>query len=222
MPNSSEYFDELEPRSADEREAVILDLLPNQVSNAKQNAPYFSNLLNNISAEAIISRGALAQIPVTRKSDLIELQKKNPPLGDLTTCKPGQLKRIFQSPGPIYEPEGFGKDWWRTARALYAAGFREGDTLHNAFAYHLTPAGFMLETGAAELGCAVFPAGVGNTELQVRSMADIRPTGYTGTPSFLKILHLKMVLNGMFSSRLSEQFCGLATPLPAGSTVSDW
>ena len=188
MANSSQYFDELETRSADEREASFLDRLPNQVSNAKCNAPYFKKLLANISAEEVISRQALAEIPVTRKSDLIELQKHSPPLGGLITCAPGKLKRIFQSPGPIYEPEGFGRDWWRTARALYAAGFRKNDTIHNTFAYHFTPAGFMLETGAAELGCAVFPAGTGNTELQVQSIADICPNGYTGTPSFLKIL----------------------------------
>ena len=165
-----------------------MEALPSQVANAKSGAPYFSELLNEFIAEEINTFEALSQLPVTRKSDLIELQKENPPFGGLTTRAPGELKRIFQSPGPIYEPEGFGKNWWGTARALHAAGFREGDILHNTFAYHFTPAGFMLETGAAQLGCAVFPAGVGNTELQVRAMADIRPSGYAGTPSFLKIL----------------------------------
>ena len=188
MTNSSEYYDELETRSADERQATLVDSLPSQVANAKSSAPYFSELLNEFIAQEINTIEALSRLPVTRKSDLIELQKNNPPFGGLTTRPPGQLKRIFQSPGPIYEPEGFGKDWWGTARALHAAGFREGDILHNTFSYHFTPAGFMLETGAAQLGCAVFPAGVGNTELQVRAMADMRPNGYAGTPSFLRIL----------------------------------
>jgi phenylacetate-CoA ligase len=178
----------LETRSADEREADLMARLPGQIANAKQNAPHFTERLAAIDPQAVTTRDALAAVPVTRKSDLIELQKKNPPLGGLTTRPTGKLKRLFQSPGPIYEPEGYGQDWWGTARALYAAGFRAGDLVHNTFSYHFTPAGFMLETGAAEIGCAVFPAGVGNTELQVRAMADMRPTGYTGTPSFLKIL----------------------------------
>ena len=184
----SEFFDELETRSADAREAALMAALANQVSNAKDNAPYFADLFKDVDPAAVTSREALAQLPVTRKSDLIELQKNNPPFGGLTTRGAGQLKRIFQSPGPIYEPEGYGDDWWGTARALYAAGFREGDVVHNTFSYHFTPAGFIFETGAAGLGCAVFPAGVGNTELQVRAMADMRPNGYAGTPSFLKIL----------------------------------
>jgi len=119
---------------------------------------------------------------------LVELQKKDPPLGGLTAVRPNRLARIFQSPGPTYDAEGHGRDWWRLARALYAAGFRAGDILHNTFSYHFTPAGVMLEEGAHALGCAVFPAGVGNTELQVRAIADVKPTGYTGTPSFLKII----------------------------------
>jgi phenylacetate-CoA ligase len=188
LGQTDEFYDALETRSADEREADLMARLAGQIANAKQNAPYFTERLANIDAKAVTTREALARVPVTRKSDLIELQKKNPPLGGLTTQPTGKLKRLFQSPGPIYEPEGYGQDWWGTARALYAAGFRAGDLVHNTFSYHFTPAGFMLETGAAEIGCAVFPAGVGNTELQVRAMADMCPTGYTGTPSFLKIL----------------------------------
>lgn len=208
MSGAPEFYDELETRSADAREAALMARLPGQVANAKSNAPYFKERLAAIDPEAIRSRDALAQIPVTRKSDLIELQKHNPPLGGLTTEPTGRLKRIFQSPGPIYEPEGFGNDWWGTARALFAAGFRAGDIVHNTFSYHFTPAGFMLETGAAELGCAVFPAGVGNTELQVRAMADLHPTGYTGTPSFLKILLERAEEMGLDISSLAKSLVG--------------
>tara|TARA_E500000331_G_scaffold263658_1_gene254677 strand:- start:1979 stop:3241 length:1263 start_codon:yes stop_codon:yes gene_type:complete len=188
LSEPSHYYDELEIRSADQRETDLVTALPRQLKNAKLNAPYFSKIFKHIDAEQITSREALAGLPVTRKSDLIELQKANPPFAGLTSLKSGQLKRIYQSPGPIYEPEGFGVDWWGTARALYAGGFRRGDIVHNTFSYHFTPAGFMLETGAAKIGCAVFPAGVGNSELQVRAMTDMRPTAFTGTPSFLKIL----------------------------------
>ena len=213
--SSSEFYDDLETRSADAREAALLDALPGQVANAKLGAPYFSKLLEDIAPEEINSREALTQVPVTRKSDLIELQKQTPPLGGLTTRPSGKLKRIFQSPGPIYEPEGFGEDWWGTARALHAAGFREGDILHNTFSYHFTPAGFMLETGAAQIGCAVFPAGVGNTELQVRAMADMRPTGYTGTPSFLKILLERAEEMNLDISSLSKSLVGGEALFPA-------
>ena len=222
MAKLGEYFDDLEIRSIDEREAALLSKLPSQISNAKCNAPFFSKLLNEISAEDVISREALAEIPVTRKSDLIELQKNNPPFGGLTSRAPGQLKRIFQSPGPIWEPEGFGTNWWRTARALFAAGFRSGDILHNAFAYHLTPAGFMLETGAAELGCAVFPAGTGNTELQVQSILDMSPSGYTGTPSFLKILLERATDMGLKITSLKKSLVGgEALPPSLRSNIED-
>ncbi len=162
--------------------------LAGQIANAKQNSVYFGELLGDISADAVTDRAALAQIPVTRKSDLQALQKSHPPFGGLIARQPGTLKRIFQSPGPIYEPEGFGEDWWRMARALYAAGIRQGDIVHNAFAYHLTPAGSMVETGAAKIGCAVVPAGVGNTEQQLAAITAIGANAYAGTPSFLKII----------------------------------
>jgi len=208
MAEDERYYDDLETRSADERNAKLFDALAGQITNAKFNSAYFGDLLKDISPDDITDRAALATIPVTRKSDLIDLQKKNPPFGGLTTCEPGKLKRIFQSPGPIYDAEGFGDDWWGTARALYAAGFRKGDIVQNTFAYHLTPAGVMLETGAAEIGCAVIPAGVGNTELQVRVMADLRPTSYAGTPSFLKILLDKAADMGEDVSSLKKSCVG--------------
>ncbi|NQW01742.1 MAG: AMP-binding protein [Rhodospirillales bacterium] len=211
---SSPYYDEQETRSPDARESAHMQALDQQISNAKANAPYFSRLLRDIDPATITDRAGLARLPVTRKSDLIAQQKTAMPFGGLTACTPGQLKRIFQSPGPIYDAEGFGDDWWRTARALYAAGIRRGDILHNCFSYHLTPAGVMTETGAAKLGCAVVPAGVGNTELQVRAIADIRSTGYLGTPSFLKIILEKAEEMGEDVSSLRKGVVGGEAFLP--------
>ena len=185
MPN---YFDVLETRSADERESALATRLPQQIAHAKANAAYFSESLKNFDAAAITSTAALAALPVVRKSDLIELQKQQRPFGGLAAARWGKLGRVFSSPGPIYEPEGRGADYWRTARALFAAGFRAGDLVHNSFSYHMTPGAWILEAGAHALGCTVFPAGVGQTEQQVAAMADLAPNGYVGTPSFLRIL----------------------------------
>jgi phenylacetate-CoA ligase len=123
-----------------------------------------------------------------RKSEISALQKAHPPFGGLNVTAPGKARRLLMSPGPIFEPEGQGADWWGAARALYAAGFRVGDVVHNSFAYHLTPGGFILESGAHAIGCAVIPGGVGNTEQQLEAIAHYRPAGYVGTPDFLKIL----------------------------------
>jgi phenylacetate-CoA ligase len=125
---------------------------------------------------------------VTRKSDLGSLQKLSPPLGGLNATPLEKLGKLFVSPGPIYDPEGRGRDWWRTARGMFAGGFRAGDRILNTFAYHFTPAGSMMEAGALALGCAVVPAGVGNTENQVAAIRDLGLNGYTGTPSFLKLI----------------------------------
>jgi len=208
MAKNDAHFDHLETRSVDQRETDLFAALSQQVTHAKTNSPYFADVFKDIDTNSINNRDALAKLPVTRKSDLIELQKKAYPFGGLTAVEPGKLKRIFQSPGPIYDPEGYAGNWWRTARALFAAGFRQGDIVHNTFAYHLTPAGSMMETGAAEIGCAVVPAGVGNTELQVRIMADIRPTAYAGTPSFLKILLAKAREMGEDVSSLNKSIVG--------------
>src|SRR5262249_18285714 len=133
-------------------------------------------------------RAALAAVPVTRKSDLAELQKASRPFGGFAATRWGEARRAFASPGAIYEPEGRDPDYWRLARALFAVGFRRGDLIHNCFAYHFAPAGAMLETGAHALGCTVFPGGTGQTEQQVQAMADLAPDGYVGTPSFLRII----------------------------------
>jgi phenylacetate-CoA ligase len=184
----SKHFDALETRSADERKSALAIRLPQQIAHAKANTAYFTESLKHVDAASITSTAALAALPVVRKSDLIELQKTRRPFGGLAASGWGKLGRVFSSPGPIYEPEGRNADYWRTARALYAAGFRAGDLVHNSFSYHMTPGGWIMEAGLQALGCTVFPAGVGQTEQQVAAMADLQPNGYAGTPSFLRIL----------------------------------
>lgn len=184
----SDHFDTLETRDPEQRERALLDELPRRVAYAKAHAPAFARLLADVDPAAVTSRAALARLPVTRKSELAELQKAARPFGGFAAARWGDAIRVFASPGSIYEPEGGGADYWRLARALFAAGFRKGDLVHNCFSYHATPAGSMLETGAHALGCAVFPGGTGQTELQIQAMVDLAPDGYVGTPSFLKII----------------------------------
>ena len=184
----AEHFDLLETRDPEVRERELLAQLPRQIAHAKANAPAFARILGAVDAASITSRAALAQVPVTRKSSLGELQKDNRPFGGLAVARWGEAARVFASPGSIYEPEGRRADYWRLARPLHAAGFRRGDLVHNCFSYHFTPAGSMLETGAHALGCTVFPAGTGQTEQQVQAMAELKPAGYVGTPSFLRII----------------------------------
>lgn len=188
MTTGNPYYDALETRDPEQRERELLAALPARIAHAMTGAPYFAELLAGVDAAAVTSRAALAALPVTRKSDLITRQKAAPPFGGMTAGSMGAIARVFQSPGPIYEPQGRGDDFFRIARALYAAGFREGDLVHNTFAYHLTPGGFMMDSGARALGCPVIPAGPGNTEQQLDVIADLSPVAYSGTPSFLKIL----------------------------------
>jgi len=185
---ASAHFDALETRDPELRERALLAVLPGLVAHAQARAPAFVRLLDGVDAAAVTSREALARLPVTRKSDLAQLQKDARPFGGFAAASWGALAHVYASPGPIYEPDGRGADWWRLARALYAAGFRRGDLVHNTFSYHMTPAGFMLESGAHALGCTVFPGGTGQSEQQVQAMADLQPSGYVGTPSFLRIL----------------------------------
>lgn len=184
----SPFFDDLETRDPATRERDQFAKLPAFIAMAREKAPGWASFLADVDPERVTSREALAGLPVLRKSDLAAFQKQSPPFGGFTTVAPGQFGRMFMSPGPIYDPEGKGKDWWRIARALHAAGVRAGDIIHNSFAYHLTPAGHMFESGVHALGCAVIPAGIGNTEMQVQAIAALRPTAYAGTPDFLKVL----------------------------------
>jgi phenylacetate-CoA ligase len=186
------------------RERDLFSRLPAQVAHAKASSPYFASLFAGVDPAAITNRAALATLPLTRKSQLAELQRARLPFGGLAGVAPGRLARIFMSPGPIYDPEGRGSDYWRTARALHAAGFRAGDVVLNCYAYHLSPAGSMFETGLHRLGCAVIPGGTGNTEQQARAIGDLRPAGYVGTPSFVKILLEKCDELGIDSSSIGR------------------
>jgi phenylacetate-CoA ligase len=182
-----EHYDALETRNPAEREAELLSRLP-EVLRKAMGAPAYAERLKDIDPAGITSRPALARLPVLRKSELPALHKASPPFGGLVTGPPGSFGRLFTSPGPIFEPEATHADPWRGARALFAAGFRPGDVVLNTFSYHLTPGGFIFDASARALGCAVIPAGPGNTEAQFELIEAYRPTGYSGTPDFLKIL----------------------------------
>ncbi|HEX5319186.1 MAG TPA: AMP-binding protein [Stellaceae bacterium] len=184
----SAFYDALETRGAEAREVALMAALPKLIGAARESAPAYRRLLAAVDPAAIASRAALARLPVTRKSALIELQRQNPPLGGFNAVPVAALGRLYASPGPIYELEARRPDFFRMARAMFAAGFRQGDLVHNAFSYHLTPAGAMAEGAAASLGCPVIPAGTGQTEQQVATIAHLRPSAYVGTPSFLKII----------------------------------
>lgn len=205
---SADFYDDLEIRDPAARDVALFDALKSHLATVKAAAPYYQSLFKDIDPADITDHAALASLPVTRKSALVDIQSAGNPMGGMTTLPPGQLLRIFQSPGPTYDAEGFGVDWWNTARALYASGMRKGDIVHNTFAYHFTPAGVMMEAGAQAIGCAVFPAGVGNTELQVQAIHDIRPTAYTGTPSFLRIILEKANAMGKDVSSLKNACVG--------------
>ena len=187
---TDEYFDRLEIRSPKEREFEQLQWLGRQIEHARKTAPAYAELLAGIEGP-IDSREKLAKLPLTRKSELREKQQQRLPFGGLTGIDSPELTHVFVSPGPIYEPCTARGDFWSFGRALFAAGFRRGELLQNCFSYHFTPAGAMVESGAQALGCAVIPAGTGNTDLQVATIDHLRPVGYVGTPSFLKIILAK-------------------------------
>ena len=191
------FFDALETRDPAVREAALMAALPEQVAHAQAHAPAFAEILQGVDAHAITSRDALARLPVTRKHELLARQQAareagasaGDVFGGFSALRFGaQMPQVFASPGTIYEPGGTRRDYWRMARAMFAAGFRGGELIHNSFSYHFVPAGSMMETGAHALGCTVFPGGTGQTEQQVQAMAELRPAGYIGTPSFLKII----------------------------------
>lgn len=183
----ADFYDTLEARDPAIREKELLAGLPALITRAQQ-APGWQQILKGVNAADISSRLALAQLPVTRKSTLKDLQQASLPFGGLTVTPVSKLSRIFMSPGPIFDPEGRGDDWWRYARPMHALGVRNGDLIQNCFAYHFTPAGLMVEGGAAKLGCPVIPAGIGQTEMQVQAMSLLKPKAYVGTPSFLKLI----------------------------------
>lgn len=184
----SKYYDQLETRAPADRQAALLEALRKQIAHARDNAPAYNELLANFDPATVDTFEAIASLPITRKSDLIQKQNAQPPFGGLSAINGTELLYVFASPGPIYEPGTRRDDYWRMARAAYAAGFRKGDLVHSAFSYHLTPAGSMADTAAHAIGCAVIPAGVGQTDLQIQTIAELKPNAYIGTPSFLKII----------------------------------
>ena len=222
---SGEYFDALETRAPAAREAALMDALPRLIAHAQQHSRALAHILAGVNAQTVTTREALARLPVTRKSELLERQRATRAAGQdafggfATTAYGARMQRVFASPGPIYEPEGVAPDYWRTGRALYAAGFRAGDLAHNAFSYHMTPGAFIMESGARAVGCTVFPAGTGQTEQQLQAIAELRPHGYTGTPSFLRILLEKAAeAHSDVSSLTKAMVSGEACP----PSLRDW
>ena len=185
---TSSHFDQLETRDPAAREASQFGLLPDVIRMAMATAPGWAEQLKGVDAGAVTSREALAKLPILRKGTLKERQTARPPLGGFSTSDAKAMKRLFVSPGPIFEPEGQADDWWRMARGFFAAGIRPGDIVHNTFAYHLTPGGWIVDSGARALGCAVIAAGPGNTEQQLDVIEALKPTVYAGVPDHLKIL----------------------------------
>ena len=219
------HYDALEMRSPAEREAALMAALPLQVAKAKNSSAAFAELLADINPASVTTRQALAALPVTRKYELLERQQATRRVGGdifggFSTIGFGaQMPRIFASPGPIYEPEGAARDYWRMARAMFAAGFRSGELIHNCFSYHFVPAGSMMESGAHAMGCTVFPGGTGQTEQQVQAMIELQPAGYIGTPSFLKIIVEKAAEMGLsLPSVKKAMFGGEAFP----PSLRDW
>jgi phenylacetate-CoA ligase len=228
----TDFYDALETRDAAQREAALMAALPGAVAQAQRGTAAFAELLRGVDASRITTRAALATLPVTRKHELLERQQatradssNRDPFGGFSAIGWRGLqaaqgaRRVFQSPGTIYEPEGHAADYWRMARAIHAAGFRAGDLAHCSFSYHLTPAGSMMETGAHALGCTTFAGGVGNTELQLQAVAELQPHGYIGTPSFLKILVDKAAEAGTPAASITKALVsGEACP----PSLRDW
>ena len=210
----TDYFDALETRTPAEREAALMAALPRQIAHAQAHSAAMGEILAGVDAAAITSRAALAQLPVTRKSELLARQQASraagrDAFGGFSAIRYGAaMPRLYASPGPIYEPEGAGRDYWRAARAMFAAGFRAGDLAHNAFSYHMTPGAFIMESGAHAVGCTVFPAGTGQTEQQLQAIAELKPQAYLGTPSFLRILVEKAQEAGVDIRSLAKGLVG--------------
>lgn len=210
----TEYFDTLETRDSAIREAALMSALPRQIAHAQARSAAMGEILAGVQAQEITSRAALAGLPVTRKSELLSRQKASRAAGKdvfggfAAVSRGPVMPRLYASPGPIYEPEGTAPDYWRTARAMVAAGFRAGDLVHNAFSYHMTPGAFIMEAGAQAMGCTVFPAGTGQTEQQLEAIAELKPRGYLGTPSFLRILVEKAQESGADISSLTRALVG--------------
>jgi phenylacetate-CoA ligase len=211
----ADHFDQLETRDPGQRELSQFNLLPDLIRQVIAAAPGWADHLKGADPGSVTSREALARLPVLRKSTLHTLQARRSPFGGFATAPAADLARIFMSPGPIFEPEGHGEDWWRAARALHAAGVRKGDIVHNTFAYHLTPGGWILDSGARSLGCAVIAAGPGNTEQQLEAIQALRPTVYVGVPDYLKILLDKARETGKDATSFKKAMVGGGALFPS-------
>ena len=219
MNAHGKYYDALETRTPEAREGALLARLPRLVAHAMANAPGWARHLKGVDPAAISSRKALAELPVLRKSQLKALQQADPPFGGFTTVPPGRLAHVFMSPGPIFDAEGTEPDPWHAARALWAAGVRPGHLLQNCFGYHLTPGAWMVDHAARKIGCAVIPAGTGQTEQQIEIIRTLRPDAYVGTPSFLRIIVEKAQSLGLDIGNLKRALvAGEALP----SSLRDW
>jgi phenylacetate-CoA ligase len=209
----SDYFDAVETRAPEQRDLADLAELRDILAWARPAAPALDRQIGSVDIAGLTSRAALAELPVLRKSELLAMQGVSPPFAGLVTANPGMLKRLLMSPGPIFDPEGYASDWWGAGRALFAAGFRKGDVVLNTFSYHFTPGAFIMESGAHAVGCAVIPAGPGQTEMQIEAIAALKPVGYCGTPDFLKILLEKAVEAGKPALSIKKAFVsGAAFP----------
>ncbi|MCY3754935.1 MAG: AMP-binding protein [Alphaproteobacteria bacterium] len=215
MTANGDFYDKLEIRDPEQREAEQFAELRGLIALAKDKAPYWQRTLAGVEAGDIVSRDALSSLPVTRKSDLMEVQAADPPFGGMTIVPVGEFRRVFRSPGPICEPMGAKPDWFRGARSLYAAGFRKGDVVHNTFSYHFTPGAFMMESAAEALGCTVFPGGVGQTEQQVEAIRHFGAVGVMGTPDFLKIVLDKAEEMGTALPSLAKALVGGGALFPS-------
>ena len=215
MTANGDFYDKLEIRDPEQREAEQFAELRSLIALAKDKAPYWQRSLASIEAGDVVSRDALSSLPVTRKSDLMEVQAADPPFGGMTIVPVGEFRRVFRSPGPICEPMGAKPDWFRGARSLYAAGFRKGDVVHNTFSYHFTPGAFMMESAAEALGCTVFPGGVGQTEQQVEAIRHFGAVGFMGTPDFLKIVLDKAEEMGTALPSLAKALVGGGALFPS-------
>ncbi|HOB65674.1 AMP-binding protein [Ottowia sp.] len=210
----TDYFDALETRTPAEREAALMAALPAHIAHAQAHSAAMREILAGVDAASITSRAALARLPVTRKSELLARQQASraagrDAFGGFAAIRYGAaMPRLYASPGPIYEPEGTARDYWRAARAMFAAGFRAGELAHNAFSYHMTPGAFIMESGAHAVGCTVFPAGTGQTEQQLQAIAELKPHAYIGTPSFLRILVEKAAESGADISSITKGLVG--------------